>query len=74
MIMYDRVRLMNQSEMKEFIYWVYVCGTMDGRENLQDSPGDSSYFGGHMLMLPAREVMPHDSIQDLWDDFKNIYG
>lgn len=72
--MYERIKRMTMYEMKEFIYWVYMNGNKDGEEYQCDSGGFTSYFGGYMLNKLASEVMPHDNTDDLWDDFKEIYG
>lgn len=69
--MYERIKRMTQEEMKQFVYWVYLCGNRDGAKNYEDSPG--SYFGGHMLTMNAKQVMPDDSVNDLWDNFKEIW-
>lgn len=72
--MYNRIKRMTPEEMREFIYWVYICGNRDGEQNLEDSPGCCSYFGGAMLLKNASEVMPNDCTGDLWDNFKEVYG
>lgn len=69
--MYDRVKLMSMDEMKQFIYWVYRCGNKDGCNDCEDSP--SGYFGGHLLTLPVEELMPNDTIEDIWDKFLEMY-
>ena len=63
--MYDRIKRMNEDEMKAFVYWVYLMGNEDGWNQHCDS--DGGYFGGHMLILDREEVMPNDNISDLWD-------
>lgn len=73
MNMYERIKIMTQDEMREFIYWVYMNGNKDGSMNLCDSPSDS-YFGGKLLEYNAQGVMPHNNINDLWDSFESIYG
>ena len=72
--MYERIKRMSQSEMKRFIYWVYLCGNRDGQRGCEDSPGDCSYFGGGILTKKANEVMPNDNTNDLWKMFDNMYG
>ena len=67
--MYERIKRMTESEMKEFVYAVYLCGNYDGKENLCDSP-TGSYFGDHMLTLNARELMPNDSVDELYKKWK----
>lgn len=69
--MYERIKKMTEEEMREFVYWVYLCGNRDGEKGLEDSP--SGYFGGYMLTMDAKQVMPNDSTSDLWDNFKEIY-
>ena len=69
--MYERIKRMTPEEMRQFVYWVYLCGNRDGQKNLEDSPG--SYFGGYMLNMNAKQVMPNDNVNDLWDNFKEIY-
>jgi hypothetical protein len=70
--MYERIKRMTPEEMKEFVYWVYLNGNRDGERGYEDSPG--SYFGGHMLTMNAKQVMPDDSTDDLWDNFEETYG
>ena len=72
--MYDRIKRMDETEMKNFIYWVYLMGNEDGYNQCEDSP--SGYFGGYMLTLARETVMPNDSVSDLWDkleDAKKFY-
>lgn len=54
--MYECIKKMDMEEMRDFIYWVYMCGNKDGEENLCDTYGDS-YFGGAMLSMDAEDVM-----------------
>ena len=70
--MYERIKRMTPEEMRHFVYWVYLCGNRDGEKGLEDSPG--SYFGGHMLTLSAKQVMPNDNVNDLWDNYKEIWN
>jgi len=63
--MYERIKRMTESEMREFIYLVYLCGNYDGKVNLCDSPC-GSYFGGYMLTLEAKEVIPNDNVNELY--------
>ena len=63
--MYDRIKNMSMDEMKCFVYWVYLMGNEDGRHNRCDS--ESGYFAGHMISLDREDVMPTDSISDLWE-------
>ena len=63
--MYERIKRMTQSEMKQFIYAVYICGNEDGKIHLCDSPS-CSYFGDYMLTLNAKDLMPNDSVDDLY--------
>lgn len=72
--MFNRIKQMDESEMKSFIYWVYLCGNEDGKKMLCDSIGDCSYFGGAMMEMEVTEVMPNNSIDDLWDGFEEYYG
>ena len=67
--MYERVKRMTESEMKKFIYAVYLCGNEDGKLDLCDSP-TCSYFGDHMLTLNAKDLMPNDSADDLFDKWR----
>lgn len=70
MTMYNRIKSMTPSEMQDFIYWVYLHGNRDGREGCQDSYGAlCSYFGGYMLTLPDREVIPDGIVEHLLDNF-----
>ena len=69
--MYERIKRMTPAEMDNFVYWVYLCGNRDGAKGLEDSPG--GYFGGHMLDMDAKQVMPNDNVNDLWDNFKEIF-
>jgi len=70
--MYERIKRMTPEEMRQFVYWVYLCGNKDGQMELEDSPG--SYFGGAMLEKSVSEVMPNDSTDDLWEMFEETYG
>lgn len=70
--MYERIKRMTAEEMRQFVYWVYLCGNRDGENGLEDSP--SAYFGGHMLTMNAKQVMPNDDAKDLWDNFKEIWN
>ena len=72
--MYDRIKRMNLYEMKDFVYWVYMNGNKDGEEKVCDSNGFYSYFGGGMLTKNVDEVMPNDTVDDLWDNFEKIFG
>lgn len=72
--MYERIKRMTPEEMREFVYWVYLNGNKDGQIGLEDSPGCCSYFGGAMLLKDAREIMPNDTSEDLWDNFNMVYG
>lgn len=67
--MYERIKRMSEEEMREFVYFVYLCGNRDAKDHYCDSKG-SGYFGGKMLTKQAKEVMPHDNVQDLWDALK----
>ena len=69
--MYERIKRMTESEMKQFIYWAYLCGNEDGKENLCDSP--SGYFGGSLLSMDATKFMPNDTTDDLWGSFNKLY-
>lgn len=55
MTMYKKIKSMTQEEMKQFIYWVYMCGNKDGANELQDD--EYGYFGGAFLDYDADEVM-----------------
>lgn len=65
--MYDRIKRMTEEEMKTFIYWVYLCGSRDGQNSLEDSP--DGFFGGHILEENAEELMPN-GVDSLWDCFE----
>lgn len=72
--MYERIKRMNLDELRAFVYWVYLMGNEDGWNQCCDSEG--GYFGGHMISLDREEVMPNDSISDLWeklDDAREYY-
>lgn len=62
--MYERIKSMSEDEMQQFIYWVYLNGTSDGSKGLEDSP--SGYFG-IIIHRNVNEIMPNNSIDDLWD-------
>ena len=70
--MHERIKRMTEEEMREFVYFVYLCGNRDARDYYCDSKRNS-YFGGNMLTKSVTEVMPNDSVQDLWDAFKRMY-
>ena len=70
--MCERIKKMTEEEMRQFVYWVYLCGNRDGEMGLEDSP--RGYFGGHMLMMDAKRVMPNDNVSDLWDSFEKIWN
>lgn len=71
--MYERIKRMTPDEMRQFIHWVYLNGNEDGKElACDDSP--CSYFGGAMLNLDVKEVMPNDKVDDLWDNFEETFG
>lgn len=63
--MYERIKRMNLDELRTFVYWVYLMGNEDGWNQCCDSEG--GYFGGHMISLDREEVMPNDSVFDLWE-------
>ena len=69
-IMYDRIKRMSKEEMREFIYLVYYSGNKDGREYFCDDFHESSYFGGTMLGKEAKEIMPNDKVDDLWNTWE----
>lgn len=70
--MYERIKRMSEEEMREFVYFVYLCGNRDAKDHYCDSKGNS-YFGGYMLTKETKEVMPNDDVQDLWHAFKMMY-
>lgn len=70
--MYERIKRMTKDEMKSFIYWVYMNGNEDGDIGCCDS--ELGYFGGHMLNRPVENVMPNDSVKDLWDNFNKVFN
>lgn len=63
--MYNRIKSMSEEEMKRFVYWAYTNGRMDGQSGCFDSP--DGFFGGCFLTLPAEDLMPNDSVDDLFD-------
>lgn len=69
--MYDRIKRMNEDEMRNFIYWVYLNGNKDGEMGYCDS--DAGYFGRYMLTNYASDIMPNDAVDDLWDTFEKIF-
>ena len=69
--MYSRIKNMTMEEMQHFVYWVYLCGNKDGEDGVCDSA--LGFFGGYMLTKERAELMPNDSIDDLWDRFEQIY-
>lgn len=64
--MFERIKRMSKEEMRDFIYWVYMNGQADAKDNLCDSYGDSSYFGGAWMNLDASDVM--DEVRQLYED------
>lgn len=70
--MYERIKRMTKDEMRNFVYWVYMNGNKDGEVYCCDS--EAGYFGGYMLTKPVSEVMPNDTVDDLWDNFEKIFG
>ena len=74
MNMYERIKTMTMEEMRNFVYWIYLCGTRDGRDCLEDNFHKSCYFGGAMLIEEASSLMPKNDVEDLWDAFEEIYG
>lgn len=71
--MYDRIKRMTPDEMRQFIHWVYLNGNEDGKKLACDD-GPDSYFGGAMLYLCVKKVMPNNKVDDLWDNFEKTYG
>lgn len=64
MKMYERIKNMTKEQMSDFIYWVYMNGNADEKDNLCDTYGNS-YFGGALLDMDADDVMP--KVYDLRD-------
>ena len=62
---YERIKNMSFEEMKEFIYWVYLNGALDGEKGCVDSP--DGYFGGAMMRDSI--ALPED-IDSMWDMYK----
>ena len=58
MNMYERVKNMCMEEMQKFVYWVYMNGVTDGKNNLCDTYGNS-YHGGAMLRADAEYIEAH---------------
>lgn len=56
--MYEHIQSMTKEEMQEFVYWVYMNGYVDGKNNMCDDYGTGSYFGGAMLSMSKDKVMP----------------
>ena len=69
--MYERIKRMTEGEMRKFIYAVYFSGNNDGFHLTCDSPNCSSYFGGYMLTLDAKELMPNDSVDELCEKWNS---
>ena len=63
--MYERIKRMSKEEMRDFIYWVYMNGNEDGKENCCDTYGNHTYFGGYMLDKDADDVMP--KVRELYE-------
>lgn len=62
---YERIKNMSFEEMKEFIYWVYLCGALDGEKGCVDSPG--GYFGGAMM---RDSIALPENIDSMWDMYE----
>ena len=62
---YERIKNMSFEEMKEFIYWVYLYGALDGEKRCVDSPG--GYFGGAMM---RDSVALPENIDSMWDMYE----
>lgn len=62
--MYERIKRMDEEELRRFIYLVYLAGNNDGLENLCDDP-ECSYFGDGFLHIKANDLMPNDNVDDL---------
>lgn len=71
--MYKRVKRMTKTEMREFIYLVYLCGNKDGKQMLCDSPY-GSYFVQYMLNGSVEKLMPNDKVSDLYESWKATLG
>lgn len=56
MTFFERIKLFTPKEMKMFIYWCYQNGWTDRSNNVEDSPGDWSFFGGAICDKPAEYV------------------
>ena len=74
MNMYERIKTMTMEEMREFVYWVYLCGNRDGRDCLEDDFHESCFFGGSMLVKDMSSIMPKNAVSDLLDVFEEAYG
>lgn len=66
--MYERIKRMSEQEMGEFLYIIYLIGNDDGSEMLCDSP-ESSYFRNKLVHNKANDLMPNDSVSDLYYNF-----
>ena len=62
---YERIKNMSFEEMKEFIYWVYLYGALDGEKGCVDSPG--GYFGGAMM---RDSIALPENIDIMWDMYE----
>lgn len=62
---YERIKNMSFEEMKEFIYWVYLYGALDGEKGCVDSPG--GYFGGAMM---RDSIALPENIDSMWDMYE----
>ena len=62
--MYERIKSMGEEEMRKFVYWVYTNGRIDGQNGCFDSP--DGFFGGRFLTLSAKDLMPNNSVYDLY--------
>lgn len=62
---YERIKNMSFEEMKEFIYWIYLNGVLDGEDGCFDSP--AGYFGGAMMRDSI--ALPED-IGSMWDMYE----
>lgn len=59
--MFDRIKRMDESEMNSFLRFVYENAERDGYDGI----GDHDYMT-KLLAKSSREIMPNDTVEDLW--------
>ena len=68
--MYERIKRMDEEELKTFIYFVYRAGNLDGQDHRCDDHPSSYFRGGGFLNFKANILMPNDSVYDLIDTWE----